>query len=226
MMEGAELCFEGWSGSIHMRTENLYPGLARRVFSRIPPIGERIDWERFSDRKGKPSAVLVPFFPKGDELHLLLLERSAALRRHPGQIAFPGGAREESDRGPVDTALRETTEETGISGDAVEVLGILPEVHAFSSDFVLFPVVGFIPYDVFSEGITPDPAEVQRVLDVPFRSLGNSPKWETFNRKGKVLKYPVFPLDDDVIIWGATAWILWNLIRIIDGAVPERTECP
>lgn len=200
--------------------------MTRCLLSRIPPLGERYDWANLSDRKGKPSAVLVPFFPRENELHLLLMERSSALRRHPGQIAFPGGARDKSDMGPVDTALREMAEETGISRDEVEILGVLPEVHAFSSDYVLYPVVGFIPYDVFPAGITPDPEEVNRILDVPFRSLDNPPGWETFEREGRTFRYPVFLLDDGTVIWGATAWILWNLIRIVDRGIPERTGCP
>ena len=109
----------------------------------------------------------MPLFPRGEGLFLLLVERSDSLKRHPGQVAFPGGAREKRDRGPVETALREFTEETGIPAEKVEVVGALPEVRVYSSDFTIFPVVGYLPSGVAPGDLSPDGNEVKRVLEIP-----------------------------------------------------------
>jgi len=170
--------------------------------------------------------VLVPVFPRDGELFLLLLERSVSLRRHPGQIAFPGGAMEKRDRGPVDTALREFTEETGIPGERVEIVGTLPEVRAYSSDFSLFPVVGLIPSGIGPGDLSPDSHEVKSVLEVPLKALERAPVMENFTREGKVLSYPVFRIGDGVNIWGATAWIILNLIRTLKDGDIKGSQCP
>ncbi|HBG14911.1 MAG TPA: coenzyme A pyrophosphatase [Synergistaceae bacterium] len=198
----------------------------RYVLSKIPSSDIDRDWKDLSGTPGRKSAVLVPVFPRNGELFLLLLERSASLRRHPGQIAFPGGAMEKGDRGPVDTALREFTEETGIPGERVEIVGTLPEVRAYSSDFSLFPVVGLIPSGVVPGDLSPDSHEVKSVLEVPLKELERTPVMENFIRRGKVLSYPVFRIGDGVNIWGATAWIILNLIRTLEDGEMKGSRCP
>jgi 8-oxo-dGTP pyrophosphatase MutT (NUDIX family) len=198
----------------------------RQVLSKVPFAALNLGWEDVNENPGRKSAVLVPLFPREGEPFLLLVERSDSLRHHPGQLAFPGGVREEQDRGPVETALREFTEETGIPADKVEILGALPEVRAYSSGFTLFPVVGYLPLGVRSGDLSPDSREVKNVLEVPLRELEGSPRMETFTWKGHVHHYPVYQVGGGVTLWGATAWIILNLIRSLQRQETRASSCP
>lgn len=186
------------------------------ILSKISCGESRRSWSDVPGPAERQSAVLVPFFTRRDDLFLLFVERSFSLRRHPGQIAFPGGIREEGDLGPEETALREFEEETGISSESVDILGALPEERAYSSDFLLYPVAGFIDREISISELLPDPVEVKRLIEVPLRELAVPPRMEVFTRGGDSLQYPVFLIDGDVRIWGATAWILWRLIQKLE----------
>ena len=184
-----------------------------------------IGWEDITESQGRMSAVLVPLFPRGEGLFLLLVERSDSLKRHPGQVAFPGGAREKRDRGPVETALREFTEETGIPAERVEVVGALPEVWVYSSDFTIFPVVGYLPSGVAPGDLSPDGNEVKRVLEVPLKQLERPPRMENPAGEGQNFPFPVYRLDDGVVLWGASARIILDLTRSLRDS-EGGTRCP
>lgn len=194
------------------------------ALSGLSSDGTGITWDSIPGPSVKQSAVLVPFFARGDELLILVTERSVKLRRHPGQIAFPGGAREPIDRGPVQTALREFEEETGVSSGRVDILALLPAEHAYSSDFILHPVVGFVNGGLSVMDLVPDPVEVKRLIEIPFLDLCGPPLMEDFVRNGEKFQYPVFLVDGGIRIWGATAWVIWRLARLLaDGF--RRPEC-
>jgi 8-oxo-dGTP pyrophosphatase MutT (NUDIX family) len=160
--------------------------------------------------RGRPAAVLILFGdgPAGPDL--LLIERAADLRKHPGQPAFPGGAIDESDRGPVQAALREAAEETGVDPAGVRVLAVMPELYIWRSDFRVTPVLGWwhTPVPV-SPG---DPAEIAAVLRVPVAQLA-SPA----NRM--MIRYPngqggyAFRASG-LIVWGFTAMLLDRVIAL------------
>lgn len=94
-------------------------------------------------RGGRPSAVLVLFAEGPDGPDLLLIQRSERLRLHAGQPAFPGGAIDDDDEGPVAAALREATEEVGLDPGGVDVLGTLPEVFISRTGFRVVPVLAW-----------------------------------------------------------------------------------
>jgi len=199
-----------------MKILNDWRSAPLEILSKIHCGASRRTWRDVPGPSERQSAVLVPFFTRRDDLFLLFVERSFSLRRHPGQIAFPGGVREEGDLGPEETALREFEEETGISSDSVEILGALQEERAYSSDFLLYPVAGFIDREISISDLVPDPVEVKRLIEVPFREIAVNPRMENFVRGGDSFQYPVFLVDGDVRIWGATAWILWRLIQKLE----------
>ena len=182
-----------------------------RLFASFTSAGLARRWKDIPGSPEKHSAVLVPVLAESDVFSLMLVERSKSLRRHPGQIAFPGGAREEKDPGPVDTALREFEEETGIPGSKVEVIGNLPEERAYSSDFILYPIVGFLGNCLSPEDLKPDPVEIERIFTVPLSFFSGVPEMEEFQRKDRIFAYPVYTFNS-LRIWGATAWIIRRLV--------------
>ena len=92
---------------------------------------------------GRPSAVLLLFGETGGDADVLIVQRSLYLRRHAGQPAFPGGAMEPSDGGPVGTALREAAEEVGVDPAGVDVLAVLPDLFIPRSGFLVTPVLAW-----------------------------------------------------------------------------------
>ena len=146
---------------------------------------------------------------------ILFTERPTHLRRHPGQIGFPGGAREDADGTPAETALRESREETGLASDSVELLGLLSPEVAYTSDFLVYPVVGWINSPQTVAELDPDPQEVKRLIRAPLLSFQPQPPLE-WKREGALrYVYPVFPLENGDRIWGVTARILLQLVRMV-----------
>lgn len=120
--------------------------------------------DKFSDVPALPKAsVLIPLFVRRGELHTLLTLRSKELRTSAGEVCFPGGKRDPSDRDDVDTALREAQEEIGLPPDEVQVVCALFPVIS-KSGLLVTPIVGFID-EAFCP--RPNPAEVSAVFNVP-----------------------------------------------------------
>lgn len=175
---------------------------------------------------GRRSAVLILFGPVegsqpneyDDELagvDLLLTERSADLRSHPGQVSFPGGSIDPGDDGPVEAALREAWEETGLDRAGVEVLGVLPEAYLAPSGYVVTPVLAW--WAVPSAVAPVDPSEVARVARVPVAHLlAAANRFRVRHPSGYV--GPGF-LVDGLFVWGATAQML---DRVLTTAGLER----
>jgi 8-oxo-dGTP pyrophosphatase MutT (NUDIX family) len=159
---------------------------------------------------GRPAAVLVLFGtgPAGPDL--LLIRRSDDLRKHPGQPAFPGGAIDATDGGPVRAALREAEEETGVDPAGVRVLATMPELYILRSDFRVTPVLGWWHSPV---PVAPgDPGEIAAVTRVPVAELA-SPA----NRI--VIQYPdgrrgLAFRAGDLMIWGFTAALLDRILAL------------
>ena len=159
---------------------------------------------------GRASAVLVLFGdgPAGPDV--LLIERSSGLRTHAGQTAFPGGAIDPGDAGPVAAALREAAEETGLDPAGVEVVGILPELFVAHSGFRVIPVLAWWrrPTPVGPA----DPAEVAAVARVRIADLADPANRFTV-RHPSGLVGPAFRVGS-VLVWGFTAGILDRLLAL------------
>jgi 8-oxo-dGTP pyrophosphatase MutT (NUDIX family) len=170
----------------------------------------------------RESAVLILFGPVegecDDELarvDLLLTERSADLRSHPGQVSFPGGSIDPEDDGPVGAALREAWEETGLDRSGVEVLGVLPAAYLAPSGYVVTPVLAWW---ASPSAVAPvDVNEVARVARVPLAQLLDSAnRFRVRHPSGYI--GPGF-LVDGLFVWGATAQML---DRVLTTAGLER----
>lgn len=165
----------------------------------------------------RESAVLAPLFLRGGEPWLLFTKRPTTLRKHAGQISFPGGARDAEDPTPLHTALRETKEELGIPVDQVEVLGMLDEIPTITS-FRIAPFVGLIP-----EGLQlrPNPDEIAELIEVPVRALlaPSLPRVELWNVMEE--EHEVYFYDYGAhVIWGATGRILKDLLAVLRELTP------
>jgi len=152
----------------------------------------------------KPAAVLVAFHEDG---RLLLTKRSAWLKHHPGQIAFPGGKVEQGET-LVDAALREAQEEVGLDPSQVSVLGTLPS-HETVTSYVVTPVVSMIRGDWTP---VPELGDVEEVLTVPFDHIANCTNYRIEGRRwqGRRRYYFIAPYGP-YYIWGATARMLRGL---------------
>jgi 8-oxo-dGTP pyrophosphatase MutT (NUDIX family) len=170
--------------------------------ARVIPLGEA----------PRPAAVLVPLVPREDGLHMLLTQRQPYLRRHAGQVAFPGGRIDETDLSPVAAALRETEEETGISPAFVEPLGFL-DTYLTSTNYRVMPVVGIVRPGFT---VTPQVEEVADVFEVPLSFLMDPGSHERHSRdwQGRQRHYYAMPWQGRYI-WGATAGMIRNLYSLV-----------
>jgi 8-oxo-dGTP pyrophosphatase MutT (NUDIX family) len=154
--------------------------------------------------------VLVPLYlDAGGALHAVFTERRADLRRHAGEISFPGGRRDEADADLRATALRETHEEIGLPPQAVEVLGALQPTPTFVTNYAVYPFVGLIEPGfawVLQE------AEVGQVLELPVERVRQGYARRRMVRRGMPFRTDVYEVDGHVI-WGATARIVADLLE-------------
>jgi 8-oxo-dGTP pyrophosphatase MutT (NUDIX family) len=159
-----------------------------------------------------PAAVLVPLVTREPELTVLLTQRTPHLQAHAGQVAFPGGRIETSDRDPVQAALRETEEEVGLTADHVCVIGRL-DTYITGTGYEITPVVGLVraPFAVRA-----DPDEVADVFEVPLAFVLDRRNHERHSRefKGRIRSFFVLPYPGRYI-WGATAGMLVNLAEVL-----------
>jgi 8-oxo-dGTP pyrophosphatase MutT (NUDIX family) len=159
-----------------------------------------------------PAAVLVPLIVRETGLTVLLTQRTAHLRDHAGQIAFPGGRCEEQDASPVETALREAREEVGLERSQVEVLGLLPEYRT-GTGFSIIPVVGLVHPPL---NLKLDDFEVAEAFETPLDFLLDPVNHQrhSIEYEGSQREYYAMPWEG-YYIWGATAGMLVSLQRFL-----------
>jgi 8-oxo-dGTP pyrophosphatase MutT (NUDIX family) len=157
------------------------------------------------------AAVLVPMHGWPGQPGLVFTERRSDLKRHAGEISFPGGRRDEGEE-LIETALREAEEEIGLSRDHVEVVGALPPIGTFVTNYKITPFVGLIEEGMRFE---PNPDEVESVLVASLDDLAAGYEKRRLVRRGVPIKTDTY-LVADKLIWGATARILAELFTRLD----------
>ena len=155
------------------------------------------------------AAVLIPLYTDAGDLHAVFTKRRDDLRRHAGEISFPGGRQDFPDEDLRVTALRESEEEIGLPRDAVRLAGALPPVGTFVTGYRVFPFVGVIEP---GHRWTPEPREVDEVLELSLRALVEGFEMQRLLRKGVPVKTPTYTVDGH-LIWGATGRIVHSLLE-------------
>lgn len=191
------------------------------------------DWTfgRVDDETARHAAVLILFghldnvpavshdSTVSDELDVLLLERARTLRKHPGQIAFPGGGVDDTDRDVTHTALREAVEETGLDPAGVDVLGRLQLTELPVTNFLVTPVIGWWTKPSPVEAV--DVNESRTVFRAPVADLLNPENRRSVRveRDGHTHFSPGFVVGERVV-WGFTAIVLDRLFNEAGWTIP------
>jgi 8-oxo-dGTP pyrophosphatase MutT (NUDIX family) len=154
------------------------------------------------------AAVLVPMYVQRGELHVVFTKRRDDLRRHPGEISFPGGRREEHEHDLWTTALREAEEEIGLPASAVAIIGALQPTPTIATGYAVYPFVGLIES---TRAWVPSAAEVAEVLELPVPALVAGYGRRRLLRRGLPVRTDTYVVGDH-LIWGATARIVADLL--------------
>lgn len=158
------------------------------------------------------AAVLVPLYVEGGELHAVFTKRRAELRRHAGEISFPGGRRDAGDDSLATTALREAEEEIGLGRERVELAGALPPTPTLVTSYRIHPFVGLIEP---GHAWIPQPSEVESVLELSLPALAEGHAMKRLVGKGVPFKTVTFTVGEH-LVWGATARIVESLLERVE----------
>jgi 8-oxo-dGTP pyrophosphatase MutT (NUDIX family) len=167
------------------------------------------------------AAVLVPLYLQRERLHAVFTKRQDDLRRHPGEISFPGGRYDEGDRDLSATALREAREEIGLPPEAVELVGALQPTPTIATGYAVYPFVGLIEP---GRTWTPSAREVSAVLELALDEVLAGYGRRRLIRRGIPIRTDTYTVGDH-LIWGATARILTDLFDRI-GPLPNEQAAP
>lgn len=160
----------------------------------------------------KASAVLLAVVDRAGVPTLVMLKKSSAMRRHAGQIGFPGGGVEAGET-HEQAAVREAWEEIGLAPEAVQMLGALDDDRTFVTNYHIRPLLAWVT-DA-PPTWRPDPVEVASVLELPLAEvIASEPvSWLDFSILGIAFRAPRYHFSDGTVVWGASARILQRFIE-------------
>jgi 8-oxo-dGTP pyrophosphatase MutT (NUDIX family) len=159
----------------------------------------------------KCAAVLIPLVWYDEQWHLLFTRRTDTVESHKGQVSFPGGACDEGETTPEETALREADEEIGIQPNDVKVLGRLSNLITITY-FRVTPVIGVVRWPaVFRVGAH----EVARIFTIPLMWLANSSNRWQFEMPGRTRSLIAYHPYDGELLWGATARMTVDFLSVL-----------
>jgi 8-oxo-dGTP pyrophosphatase MutT (NUDIX family) len=179
---------------------------------RADSLRDALEGQRPNARK---AAVLIGLFEQEGEAMLIFIRRASTLRSHSGEIAFPGGSVDATDESPVQAALREAQEEIGLHPARAEVLGIMQPVFTVVSNFLITPVVAYLPQGPGELRL--QASEVAALLLLPLSGLADPAiaHTEVWTRDG--LARTVYFYDYGAYrVWGATARMLNALLGLLE----------
>lgn len=157
------------------------------------------------------AAVLVPLYVSGGRLHAVFTRRREDLRRHPGEISFPGGRQDDDETDLRVTALREAEEEIGLPRADVQLIGALQPTPTIATNYAVYPFVGLIEP---GKQWTISAREVAEVLELSLADLRAGYARQRMLRRGVPFRTDVYVVGDH-LIWGATARMVGDLLQRI-----------
>ena len=165
------------------------------------------------------SAVLIPIFAEDHEIKFILTKRTKSLKKHKGEISFPGGRKDKRDRDLEETALRETDEEIGVKREQIKVLGRLDDLFTMTR-YIITPFIGIIREQVECQLNT---REVAELLYVPMDIFLNEELFAEKNWPQNGFDFPVYyNYWNNYEIWGATAYIINQFVEIVFDFQPSK----
>ncbi|HEY5192989.1 MAG TPA: CoA pyrophosphatase [Solirubrobacteraceae bacterium] len=168
-----------------------------------------------------PAAVLVPLYEgDGGELSVVLTKRRADLRRHAGEISFPGGRRDPEDATLADTALREAEEEIGLTRGQVTLVGALERTSTFVTNYAIHPFVGVLDGE---RAWRASELEVDAVLEPTLREVRAGMTRTRMERRGIAFETDAYVFGGE-LVWGATARILEDLLERVGPLLDRRAD--
>jgi 8-oxo-dGTP pyrophosphatase MutT (NUDIX family) len=196
------------------RLQQPLPGIVaqERMTGRVLPMPDEVPVD------ARQGAVLALLYPIDSLLNLLLIRRTADGGVHSGQVSFPGGKQDPEDADLLATALREAQEEVGLLSCDVDVIGTLSSLYIPVSNFNVQPFVAYTPQ-------RPDhilsAAEVEHVIEVPITELFHPERITKVvvtspGDKSFIRKVPAYKLQDETVIWGATAMMISELQMLLE----------
>ncbi len=198
-----------------LRVQLLQPLPGQASHAKMAP-SNRLENEQKANERTRRSGVLILFYPSQNQIYLPLILRPKYDGVHGGQMAFPGGRFENSDKNLIQTALREAQEEIGIKAADVVVLGQLSEIYIPPSNFLALPVVGYLPY---RPDFYPDSREVDTVFEVNINEMKDDLiiGKMTIDVRGTAVNAPFYEIQNNKI-WGATAVMISELLDVVASA--------
>ena len=188
--------------------------------SDVPRQGAQgADKKAAPEKKVRQAGVLIPLVNQAREWHILFIRRAEnKLDRHSGQVAFPGGARDSEDSSLLDTALRETQEEIGVTADRIKILGQI-ENYFTISNYQVTPIIGIIQWP---SNLHLEESEVARAFLIPIAWLRDQQNF-TFRSRAELdtqsaRRHPIIVFNpyDGETLWGATARMTLNFLKAVD----------
>jgi 8-oxo-dGTP pyrophosphatase MutT (NUDIX family) len=194
---------------------------ARELAKRLSRVLLTADAASALDVRGRTdAAVLVALYVDAGRVHAVFTKRRDDLRRHPGEISFPGGRHDDTDADLQATALREAHEEIGLAPESVQVLGALQPTPTIVTGYAIYPFVGLIEPGL---AWTLSAREVERVLERTLDDLVAGYGRRRLLRRGVPIRTDTYVVGDD-LIWGATARILGDLFDRIETVLSLRGQ--
>lgn len=169
---------------------------------------------KIETKNPKTAAVMMLFYPKNGETHLVLIVRNSYQGVHSAQIAFPGGKYEPRDQIFENTALRETHEEIGIPPDSIEILKAFTRLYIPPSNFMVYPFFGICRDEIV---FVPDTSEVADIIELPLSVFMGDDILVSVNLTtsyAENIMVPAFKIEEH-IVWGATAMMLSELKEVL-----------
>lgn len=203
--------FADFTNSLNKRlSEQPLPG-HETIMQKMSPYRLRVKAE--PNEQTRRSAVLLMFYPKGEDIFMPLILRPQYDGVHGGQMAFPGGRVEFKDKDIQATALREAQEEIGIKATDIKIIKNLTELFIPPSNMFCQPVLGYMP---FRPDFYPDEREVAGIFEVSISEILDPSivQVRTVETRGIKLETPCFVIQDQVV-WGATALMIAELVEIL-----------